>query len=1366
MSRISATVANDRFAAARDKFLASVPEHERKIFSTCDSRQALLLEIEDKKSLGHMKNKALAKPLERIHRFSRSLESYFKVVEIFIQSNPQYTAILWGAFRLVLQLASNFTMFFEKLAALLESLSDTAFFQYESIIDALEQEAEYEKADFYEDIADRHARFRIAENALCDVYVDIFELFRRVWQIFTRKDGRSRRGLIIFTQLVWKPFDATFSDLSARFQQNRNLLNITIGLNHYEEASRERLKEERFRRKTDAALQEQNEEAQREQQLKTIERVQAWLAPPEFKVAFETAQELRYSETATWLFELSNYKDWRNFQTDLDGSGDGNSLTATDRMFWVSGKPGSGKTITAAACIQDLRQRKSLTPSLEYDVYYYFFSQVSRGCEILALDAYRAIAFQLLQHYRQDKAILDKFGFAMYQQTSGPLASKAELLELLKLCFDNDRPCFLVLDGVDECSAPDSFLKELETMASGTPARCLFFSRPNVVWLRKNITEARRQSITPELNQDDICRYVRHKIAILMNEDLFPSSTDISNIIERLVRGSNGMFLWARLMFTYLESPALTSWERLTTISEVELIEGLDGIYERILEMIHKFPEVQRQLARRVFLWLTYAKKRLDNTELQEALTSPEELRNGNSKLVDFDSAVVLSCGSLVEAEIQPSTKQNFRTFYQFIHLSAKEYLSNVSDSIPTPRGKLSSFYCVSMQRASLEICFICLGYLMYHTPAQPLSGQLDVSICTESLEDTFPFLRYASTRWVEHLLDCSFLESYDHSRSQHGSFMITQEQVLQAVSRFLGLNLSLMAWVESQYTFGSASRTFHDQRNWAMRMLDLPSEHVHPTQHYKRLRDVANEMLAFTHDLLKINADWKRTLNADPHKIWGDVTAFTSSRFLRSTSAVSVKSLAPELPPDDLVSGSCLCTISQNSSGGTELGILTIFPSKVFAERDKAPKVGRWFSNWVIKYEIRELRGTCNRKGNFRIPMEDEDLILQFGRELNGGSRIHFPCSISSNINVFSVLRRVFTLRRQAGSRRPKFSTAVLPRQNRSLDYTLGHGWSRPQVQDYTLRLSPNGKFIVDSNRLSLDVYEIMMSDAQRRDYLRSAGSTPNLVVRDLFCFHPRLPLAAFAEVSSLKLWNLSTKCHPTTFQSRSEYGLLMKDIRFSTCGKHLVIADWDSDFPEILSLEEHGEYRQAKDWMANEEKQNQSSEQTLLPTKPAGGSFHTEGTLVTTSGDVALVSTATLKRNRNQLTMGVLMENGGEDEVSLLDVPNWSCLKDSRFSVSLPKTAEDKVDIVFNAVAQPWYDYPREREQKPERSSDQGKEALPILVSKDTRAIRLASDHVTSRKVPFSSLDLSRALNDEHPNESAKSHSKGCSSGPLRIG
>jgi hypothetical protein len=220
-----------------------------------------------------------------------------------------------------------------------------------------------------------------------------------------------------------------------------------------------------------------------------------------------------------------------------------------------------------------------------------------------------------------------------------------------------------------------------------------------------------------------------------------------------------------------------------------------------------------------------------------------------------------------------------------------------------------------------------------------------------------------------------------------------------------------------------------------------------------------------------------------------------------------------------------------------------------VFAERNQTPKFGRWFSNWAIKYEIRELRGTCDQKCNFCIPMEDEDLILQFGRELNGVSRIHFPCSVSSNVNVFSVLRRVFTLRRQAGSRPAKLSSAVLPRQNRSTGHTSGPSWSRPQAQEYTLGLSPNGKFLVDNNRACLDLYEIIVSDARSLYYLRSAGSTPNLVVRDLFCFHPYLPLAAFAVESSLKLWNLSTSKHHLSVALVADFLKLMYCRVLSDC-------------------------------------------------------------------------------------------------------------------------------------------------------------------------------------------------------------------------
>ena len=212
-----------------------------------------------------------------------------------------------------------------------------------------------------------------------------------------------------------------------------------------------------------------------------------------------------------------------------------------------------------------------------------------------------------------------------------------------------------------------------------------------------------------------------------------------------------------------------------------------------------------------------------------------------------------------------------------------------------------------------------------------------------------------------------------------------------------------------------------------------------------------------------------------------------------------------------------------------------------------------------------------------------------------------------------------------------------------------------------------------------------------------------------------------------------LAVDCYPTIFRSRFEYGLLLKDIKFSTCGKYLVVADCDSRFPEILSLEQHREYRQAKDHETQEGngKKTQSFEQTMLSTNSAGRP-RTERVLTTISRDAALVSTAVLKLDGNQLTTSVLAKDEGEDEVSLLDLPNWSGLEDSRLFVALSKNEDDKVDNVFKAIAQPWYDYPMERGQRLEGGRNQGKRALPILVSKDTRAIRIPTSSSVSQIIP----------------------------------
>jgi hypothetical protein len=97
-------MSEDVFAAARDRFLDSLEDDERMLFSPCASAEDLLgglkkLNIIAKK-LQTQRSSGL---LDQVKKFSDRLKPFFEIVDIFISSNPQYTALVWGALRLVLK---------------------------------------------------------------------------------------------------------------------------------------------------------------------------------------------------------------------------------------------------------------------------------------------------------------------------------------------------------------------------------------------------------------------------------------------------------------------------------------------------------------------------------------------------------------------------------------------------------------------------------------------------------------------------------------------------------------------------------------------------------------------------------------------------------------------------------------------------------------------------------------------------------------------------------------------------------------------------------------------------------------------------------------------------------------------------------------------------------------------------------------------------------------------------------------------------------------------------------------------------------------------------------------------------------------
>jgi len=161
---------DEEFLKSHELFFNALSGNEKSQFKSCRSSEELLEEV--KKFLRFKGEKrSWTRPFECIKRFSDSLAPYFDIIGTFIQSNPQWSAIAWGTVRFILQLADNFTTFFDKLTEILDQIGRTLP-HYKEI----------------RDLAPKDMSIRL-RSSLIDLYRDLFEFFTSVACIFTQKSG-------------------------------------------------------------------------------------------------------------------------------------------------------------------------------------------------------------------------------------------------------------------------------------------------------------------------------------------------------------------------------------------------------------------------------------------------------------------------------------------------------------------------------------------------------------------------------------------------------------------------------------------------------------------------------------------------------------------------------------------------------------------------------------------------------------------------------------------------------------------------------------------------------------------------------------------------------------------------------------------------------------------------------------------------------------------------------------------------------------------------------------------------------------------------------------------------------------------------
>ncbi|KAK8106842.1 uncharacterized protein PG998_008855 [Apiospora kogelbergensis] len=943
------------FKTAQEVFRATLSTKDQARYAACDTPAELVQSLQNLEALTRQGQKRkLNRCLKVVEKLNTRLQIYFDALNV-IAGVDDTAALAYGAVRIVLQLAAALPTFFDRLLSAISRLTDT-FPQYEVIVS----------------IFDGSPSLRMRQH-LEKVYQDLFEFLRVSTKVFTASSGRIKRPVEMIANAIWKPFDATFSDILARMDYHRVFILEELEILQAQRskdadraaslerayAEKERLRAEENRRKTEELkdITERMKQAQ-ESEIKesSVRRIKEWLAAPLFAETLESSQEHRIENTAQWIFERDEFTKWTSMEVDARGPA---------KWKRCPRNPGCGKTMMASSVFDELfEEKKSQDPNPM--VCYFFFKHTDpRSSNIEA--AYRSALTQIIHRYREDSDVLDKFLFIQSDSGSSSgqnYATSKQLFDLMCLSAQTLGHINFVVDGIDEANDPNDVSDRLKVLVTTAPVRLICFSRSNISRLQYLVPAQQRIIFSRDLTNRDIRLFLDWEISDMVEEDMLPTSSDIQSLVESLLKGADGMFLWAKLMVRYLRSPGLSGRARMREIQNVRLPEGLDAVYDRIVSLIIGSSESELRLAREILLWIQYSKKLQHSFDWLYAAVGHDWDPNEKDAFV---AAAVAVCNGLVEYSACGG--------FNFTHLTVREYFQQKSLD-----GSGQGVLLPQRATAMLELASRCIEHLLALAPSEPPLPHCARNIY-ESGETILDFHKsfeaFVTEEWVYYLSNIWILAC---SGGESGVVAQNITRLKATIGRFLGNPLAVGLWIENLYALKFSTETI------AKSITGLAW--VRAPQWHNAEKALANQLAAIAQDLQLVEREWGDKLRQKPQLIWGDVVLFSKLKILSKLDTSrfgTVSSLLPRDAENDSCNIPPLCSISSTSSTAGVTGVLTIIPSADFVQfwrstvHSQSYTQGESFcEGWAVNYEVWSQESKT-RLASLKIPLPQKEILVLF---------------------------------------------------------------------------------------------------------------------------------------------------------------------------------------------------------------------------------------------------------------------------------------------------------------------------------------------------------------------------------------------------
>lgn len=517
-------------------------------------------------------------------------------------------------------------------------------------------------------------------------------------------------------------------------------------------------------------------------------------------------------QTLGWIWEDPDIATWLK---------DGTS------QLWVTGKPGSGKSVMMKELFLTLQRRSSNTGENLITVCH-FFNNCGKPTEKSFIGMLQCFLYQILEQAPDVLPLVAmelRISVSRQRNLDGTWSQRSLQAAMEKIISYglNGRRLFLFTDGLDECDKTTNFLYnffhdllELRLATGGHIHVCC------ATRFLDNDSIASQMRCIPmhERNASDIINYIAKEWAVEIADD-----EELADIRDQIISRADGVFLWVcmtllhcclynrtKLMHRQVQivlerlSQGLRDGNNVFELSEsLQSIPGqLSDLYDTMLKGIRDDYTDEMLAILSIVLCasrpLTLLEFRYILALCNHSFHDQEAVENGNTFIKTDDilmRRLRSRCGGLADV-CSPVETMTVSKVIEFMHQSVKDHLLShdrvPGSKLPRPEDLFELGHRL--------LTIASLNYLMLQdleSVPSHLSSSLNLDHHEEvqELAEQYPLLEYCSNNWTHH-----------YHESEH---MDTPQW--QALEKFCDLNAS--AW-----------STWCTVRNWQLHRQKVPDYH------------------------------------------------------------------------------------------------------------------------------------------------------------------------------------------------------------------------------------------------------------------------------------------------------------------------------------------------------------------------------------------------------------------------------------------------------------------------------------------------------------------------------------------------------------